>query len=218
MTSCGKFACPCRSHLLCVFFRLRHAESLRLIFRQSALICVVLLHVTCLVSCSKLVVHRACTVTLHALLVNDILRAVFVAVSLRVTTSGFVLQWSSVVSYSELVAQTASDSLFSPCSLQANITRGYIHSVRQGETSLPDGPVIMSPDRLITSFKREVIDRKPQVRVCSFVFVFGCFSVFCVLTRVCMSRSSKLWRCATFAIYGPSTTTLSMRDSETETR
>jgi phosphatidate phosphatase LPIN len=45
---------------------------------------------------------------------------------------------------------------------QANITRGYIHSLRQGVKGLPPGPVIMSPDRLIHSFKREVIDRKPQ--------------------------------------------------------
>jgi phosphatidate phosphatase LPIN len=45
---------------------------------------------------------------------------------------------------------------------QANITRGYIHSLRQGEMALPPGPVIMSPDRLMHSFKREVIDRKPQ--------------------------------------------------------
>lgn len=28
---------------------------------------------------------------------------------------------------------------------------------------MPDGPVIMSPDRLVKSFKREVIDRKPQI-------------------------------------------------------
>ena len=45
---------------------------------------------------------------------------------------------------------------------QANITRGYIHSLRQGESSLPFGPVIMSPDRLLHSFKREVIHRRPQ--------------------------------------------------------
>jgi len=46
---------------------------------------------------------------------------------------------------------------------QANITRGYIHNLRQGETSLPAGPVIMSPDRLLHSFKREIIDRQPQL-------------------------------------------------------
>ena len=45
---------------------------------------------------------------------------------------------------------------------QANITRGYIQGLRQGESSLPYGPVIMSPDRLLHSFKREVIHRRPQ--------------------------------------------------------
>lgn len=45
---------------------------------------------------------------------------------------------------------------------QARITRRYIKSLRQGSSALPEGPVIMSPDRLMPSFKREVIDRKPQ--------------------------------------------------------
>ena len=45
---------------------------------------------------------------------------------------------------------------------QANITRGYISSLKQGESSLPHGPVLLSPDRLLHSFKREVIDRRPQ--------------------------------------------------------
>ena len=45
---------------------------------------------------------------------------------------------------------------------QAGITRGYIQTLRQGQSSLPFGPVIMSPDRLLHSFKREVIDRRPQ--------------------------------------------------------
>ncbi|XXQ37635.1 phosphatidate phosphatase [Plasmodiophora brassicae] len=45
---------------------------------------------------------------------------------------------------------------------QANVTRAYLHSVRQGAISLPQGPVIMSPDSLISSFKREVIYRRPQ--------------------------------------------------------
>jgi phosphatidate phosphatase LPIN len=45
---------------------------------------------------------------------------------------------------------------------QANVTREFLHSIRQGSYSLPLGPVIMSPDGLIHSFKREVIDRRPQ--------------------------------------------------------
>jgi phosphatidate phosphatase PAH1 len=45
---------------------------------------------------------------------------------------------------------------------QADSTRGYLKGVQQGLYQLPDGPVVMSPDRLFTSFHREVIVRKPQ--------------------------------------------------------
>jgi phosphatidate phosphatase LPIN len=46
----------------------------------------------------------------------------------------------------------------------ADMTRSYLHGLEQQETfKLPDGPCIMSPDRLMHSFKREVIDRKPQL-------------------------------------------------------
>lgn len=38
----------------------------------------------------------------------------------------------------------------------------YLRGVEQGTYQLPDGPVIMSPDRLIQALKREVIDRRPE--------------------------------------------------------
>ncbi|KAG1152765.1 hypothetical protein G6F37_006378 [Rhizopus arrhizus] len=46
---------------------------------------------------------------------------------------------------------------------QADYTRDYLKKVVQEKYQLPDGPVIMSPDRLFTSFHREVIMRKPEV-------------------------------------------------------
>lgn len=47
---------------------------------------------------------------------------------------------------------------------QADSTRDYLFGLTQGERSkLPDGPLVLSPDRLFPSFKREVIDRKPYV-------------------------------------------------------
>ncbi|KAI9315515.1 Lipin/Ned1/Smp2-domain-containing protein [Dichotomocladium elegans] len=46
---------------------------------------------------------------------------------------------------------------------QADTTRDYLKKIVQGEHQLPDGPVIMSPDRLFTSLHREVIMRKPEV-------------------------------------------------------
>jgi len=48
---------------------------------------------------------------------------------------------------------------------QAGSTRLYLQNVRQGERAewtLPEGPVVMSPDRLVTSFTREVIRRRPD--------------------------------------------------------
>ncbi|KAJ9124017.1 hypothetical protein QFC22_000809 [Naganishia vaughanmartiniae] len=46
---------------------------------------------------------------------------------------------------------------------QADSTRDYLKSISQGSYQLPEGPVIMSPDRLFTSLHREVIMRKPEV-------------------------------------------------------
>ena len=45
---------------------------------------------------------------------------------------------------------------------QASYTRDYLKKVEQGRFQLPDGPVIMSPDRLFKSFHREVILKKPE--------------------------------------------------------
>ncbi|KAL1920812.1 uncharacterized protein VTP21DRAFT_11447 [Calcarisporiella thermophila] len=46
---------------------------------------------------------------------------------------------------------------------QADYTRDYLKKVEQNNYQLPDGPVIMSPDRLLTAFHREVIMRKPEL-------------------------------------------------------
>ncbi|KAG0246243.1 hypothetical protein BGX31_003710 [Mortierella sp. GBA43] len=46
---------------------------------------------------------------------------------------------------------------------QADYTRKYLQKVEQNSCRLPDGPVIMSPDRLFSAFHREVIIRKPEV-------------------------------------------------------
>lgn len=44
----------------------------------------------------------------------------------------------------------------------ASITKGFLTSLQQGSVRLPDGPVFMSPDRLLYSLNREVILRKPE--------------------------------------------------------
>lgn len=46
---------------------------------------------------------------------------------------------------------------------QADSTRYYLKGINQNNYQLPEGPVIMSPDRLMASFHREVILRKPEV-------------------------------------------------------
>lgn len=45
---------------------------------------------------------------------------------------------------------------------QASQTREYLHNVIQGNSKLPNGPVLMSPNRLVESFTREVIRRRPH--------------------------------------------------------
>ncbi|KAH7887336.1 NADH-ubiquinone oxidoreductase complex I [Phlebopus sp. FC_14] len=46
---------------------------------------------------------------------------------------------------------------------QADSTRDYLKGIKQDDYQLPEGPVVMSPDRLIASLHREVIMRKPEV-------------------------------------------------------
>ena len=46
---------------------------------------------------------------------------------------------------------------------QADATRDYLKGIKQNNYQLPEGPVIMSPDRLMASLHREVIMRKPEM-------------------------------------------------------
>ncbi|KAJ3346883.1 hypothetical protein HDU91_006930 [Kappamyces sp. JEL0680] len=45
---------------------------------------------------------------------------------------------------------------------QAEYTREYLAGVAQDKYQLPEGPVLLSPDRLVQAFTREVIQRRPQ--------------------------------------------------------
>ncbi|CAG9859057.1 unnamed protein product [Phyllotreta striolata] len=45
---------------------------------------------------------------------------------------------------------------------QARITRDYLKSIKQGDLSMPDGPILLNPTSLITAFHREVIEKKPE--------------------------------------------------------
>ncbi|KAF8274415.1 Lipin/Ned1/Smp2-domain-containing protein [Lactarius quietus] len=46
---------------------------------------------------------------------------------------------------------------------QSDSTRYYLQGIKQNDYQLPEGPVIMSPDRVMASLHREVIMRKPEV-------------------------------------------------------
>jgi phosphatidate phosphatase LPIN len=45
---------------------------------------------------------------------------------------------------------------------QAQYTRDYLQKVEQDSQQLPEGPLLLSPDRLFRAFTREVIQRKPE--------------------------------------------------------
>ncbi|CAI4049912.1 hypothetical protein SUVZ_13G2970 [Saccharomyces uvarum] len=46
---------------------------------------------------------------------------------------------------------------------QADSTRSYLRSILQNGSKLPNGPVILSPDRTMAALRREVILKKPEV-------------------------------------------------------
>lgn len=45
---------------------------------------------------------------------------------------------------------------------QARVTREYLRSIKQGDLSLPDGPLLLNPTSLLRAFHREVIEKKPE--------------------------------------------------------
>jgi len=45
---------------------------------------------------------------------------------------------------------------------QASSTKGYLTSVKQDETCLPEGPVFLNPTSLANAFHLEVIEKKPE--------------------------------------------------------
>ncbi|XP_044737355.1 phosphatidate phosphatase LPIN3 isoform X2 [Chrysoperla carnea] len=46
---------------------------------------------------------------------------------------------------------------------QAKVTREYLRSIKQGDLSLPDGPILLNPTSLMSAFHREVIEKKPEL-------------------------------------------------------
>ena len=46
---------------------------------------------------------------------------------------------------------------------QSTMTKNYLDSLIQEKKTLPEGPLFMSPDGIFSSFKREVIEKKPHL-------------------------------------------------------
>ncbi|WBW73215.1 lipin, phosphatidate phosphatase Ned1 [Schizosaccharomyces osmophilus] len=66
---------------------------------------------------------------------------------------------------------------------QADSTRHYLQNIEQNGISLPDGPVILSPDRTMAALHREVILRKPEV------FKMACLRDLCNLFALPVPRT-----------------------------
>lgn len=47
---------------------------------------------------------------------------------------------------------------------QIGFTRDFVKSVHQDGKNLPQGPIISSPDQLLSCFKREIVFSKPEVK------------------------------------------------------
>lgn len=45
---------------------------------------------------------------------------------------------------------------------QSHATQKYLRGIEQGKNQLPDGPIILSPERLFAAFKREIIIGNPE--------------------------------------------------------
>jgi len=46
---------------------------------------------------------------------------------------------------------------------QATETKAYLQSLSQGNLRLPPGPLLLNPESALRSFKREVIDKRPEI-------------------------------------------------------
>ena len=61
--------------------------------------------------------------------------------------------------------------------VQSNTTRGLLDGLKQEASILPKGPVLMSPDRLLSAFNREVVIRRPEeFKIACLKDVLRCFS------------------------------------------
>ncbi|KAI8613769.1 Lipin/Ned1/Smp2-domain-containing protein [Chytriomyces sp. MP71] len=88
---------------------------------------------------------------------SDVLGHVFTMVGQDWTHSGVASLYTNIRKNDYQILYLTSRAIG-----QANYTRDYLKKVDQDKFKLPEGPVVMSPDRLFTAFHREVIQRRPE--------------------------------------------------------
>ncbi|KAJ3068836.1 Lipin-3 [Podochytrium sp. JEL0797] len=88
---------------------------------------------------------------------SDVLGHVFTMVGQDWTHSGVASLYTNIHNNGYEILYLTSRAIG-----QADYTRNYMKKVEQGKFQLPEGPIVMSPDRLFAAFNREVIQRRPQ--------------------------------------------------------
>ncbi|KAI9336316.1 Lipin/Ned1/Smp2-domain-containing protein [Obelidium mucronatum] len=88
---------------------------------------------------------------------SDVLGHVFTMVGQDWTHSGVASLYTNIRNNGYQILYLTSRAIG-----QANYTRDYLKKVEQGKFQLPEGPIVMSPDRLFAAFHREVIQRRPE--------------------------------------------------------
>jgi len=89
--------------------------------------------------------------TIDKLLRSDALGHVFAAIGRDWTHGGIAKLYTDICNNGYKIMYLTSRAIG-----QADSTREYLNSIIQGEYRLPEGPVIMSPDRLMASLHRRV--------------------------------------------------------------
>ncbi|KAJ3394949.1 Nuclear elongation and deformation protein 1 [Lobulomyces angularis] len=88
---------------------------------------------------------------------SDVLGHIFATIGKDWTHSGVANLYTNIYNNGYKILYLTSRAIG-----QATYTRDYLNKVAQDKHQLPEGPMIMSPDRLFKSFHREVILRKPE--------------------------------------------------------
>ncbi|KAJ3129456.1 Nuclear elongation and deformation protein 1 [Nowakowskiella sp. JEL0407] len=88
---------------------------------------------------------------------SDVLGHMFTMVGRDWTHSGVANLYTNIRKNGYMILYLTSRAIG-----QASYTRDYLKNIQQEQYQLPEGPVIMSPDRLFRALHREVVIKKPE--------------------------------------------------------